>query len=105
MVAIMKFLFIYFYCPQIQIQHVGPLLRFDVIEANLYGASLANEFGFDVLDMHFQFRFSLHLRTNDGVHWNAVAHRKMTCLMLEHAAQAWAVQLSNPGEKFGVLLA
>lgn len=105
MVAIMKFLFIYFYCPQIQIQHVGPLLRFDVIEANLYGASLANEFGFDVLDMHFQFRFSLHLRTNDGVHWNAVAHRKMTCLMLEHAAQAWAVQLSNPGEKFSVLLA
>ncbi|KAA0723172.1 PC-esterase domain-containing protein 1A [Triplophysa tibetana] len=81
-----------------EIQHVGPLLRFDVIEANLYGATLANEFGFDVLDMHFQFRFCLHLRTNDGVHWNAVAHRKMTCLMLEHAAQAWAVQLSNPDD-------
>ncbi|XP_057204241.1 PC-esterase domain-containing protein 1A [Triplophysa rosa] len=81
-----------------EIQHVGPLLRFDVIEANFCGATLANEFGFDVLDMHFQFRFSLHLRTNDGVHWNAVAHRKMTCLMLEHAAQAWAVQLSNPDD-------
>nr|XP_055056069.1 PC-esterase domain-containing protein 1A isoform X1 [Misgurnus anguillicaudatus]XP_055056078.1 PC-esterase domain-containing protein 1A isoform X1 [Misgurnus anguillicaudatus]XP_055056086.1 PC-esterase domain-containing protein 1A isoform X1 [Misgurnus anguillicaudatus] len=81
-----------------EIQDKGPSLRFDVIEANFYGATLADDFGFDVLDMHFQFRFSLHLRTNDGIHWNAVAHRKITCLLLEHAAQAWGVELSSPGE-------
>ncbi|XP_052009698.1 PC-esterase domain-containing protein 1A [Xyrauchen texanus] len=77
-----------------EIQHMGPALRFDVINANFYGATLANAYGFDVLDLHFQFRFSLHHRTHDGVHWNAVAHRKITCLLLEHVAQAWGVELS-----------
>ncbi|XP_051509166.1 PC-esterase domain-containing protein 1A [Myxocyprinus asiaticus] len=77
-----------------EIQHMGPALRFDVINANFYGATLASAYGFDVLDLHFQFRFSLHHRTHDGVHWNAVAHRKITCLLLEHVAQAWGVELS-----------
>ncbi|XDV18544.1 hypothetical protein PO909_024209 [Leuciscus waleckii] len=82
-----------------EVEHVGPLLRFDVIEANYFGATLANKFGFDVLDLHFQFRFSLHYRMKDGVHWNAIAHRKITCLLLEHVAQAWGVELPNLGEK------
>ncbi|XP_067299801.1 PC-esterase domain-containing protein 1A isoform X2 [Pseudorasbora parva] len=76
-----------------EIAHMGPTLRFDVIEANYFGATLANEFGFDVLDLHFQFRFSLQHRMHDGVHWNSVAHRKITCLLLEHVAQAWGVEL------------
>ncbi|KAK7176678.1 hypothetical protein R3I93_000798 [Phoxinus phoxinus] len=76
-----------------EIEHMGPSLRFDVIEANYFGATLANKFGFDVLDLHFQFRFSLQHRMKDGVHWNAVAHRKITCLLLEHVAQAWGVEL------------
>ncbi len=40
---------------------MGPTLRFDVIEANYFGATLANEYGFDVLDLHFQFRFSCNI--------------------------------------------
>ncbi|XP_039515659.1 PC-esterase domain-containing protein 1A-like isoform X3 [Pimephales promelas] len=76
-----------------EIEHMGPSLRFDVIEANYFGATLANSFGFDVLDLHFQFRFSLQHRMKDDVHWNAVAHRKITCLLLEHVAQAWGVEL------------
>ncbi|XP_048039909.1 PC-esterase domain-containing protein 1A-like isoform X2 [Megalobrama amblycephala] len=76
-----------------EIQHMGPTLRFDVIEANYFGATLANNFGFDVLDLHFRFRFSLQHRMHDGVHWNSVAHRKITCLILEHVAQAWGVEL------------
>uniref|UniRef100_A0A671S1S3 Family with sequence similarity 113 n=1 Tax=Sinocyclocheilus anshuiensis TaxID=1608454 RepID=A0A671S1S3_9TELE len=82
-----------------EIQHMGPTLRFDVIEANYFGATLANEYGFDVLDFHFQFRFSLQHRMQDGVHWNAVAHRQITCLLLEHVAQAWGVELPDHGEK------
>jgi len=78
---------------------MGPSLRFDVIEANYFGATLANSFGFDVLDLHFQFRFSLQHRMTDGVHWNAIAHRKITCLLLEHVAQAWGVELPKLGER------
>ncbi|TRY87672.1 hypothetical protein DNTS_013619, partial [Danionella cerebrum] len=76
-----------------EIQHMGPTLRFDVVEANFLGATLASEFGFDVLDLHFQFRFSLQHRMHDGVHWNAIAHRKITTLLLEHMAEAWGVAL------------
>ncbi|XP_072544683.1 PC-esterase domain-containing protein 1A [Salminus brasiliensis] len=78
-----------------EIEDKGPTLRFDVIEANFYGAMLANAYGLDVLDLHFMFRFSLHHRMKDGVHWNAVAHRQITCLLLAHAAQAWGVELPS----------
>ncbi|MCI4377406.1 hypothetical protein PGIGA_G00203080 [Pangasianodon gigas] len=79
-----------------EIQDMGPTLRYDVIEANFYGAMLADAHGLDVLDLHFLFRFSLQHRMNDGVHWNALAHRQITCLLLAHAAQAWGVELPNP---------
>ncbi|XP_040887104.1 PC-esterase domain-containing protein 1A [Toxotes jaculatrix] len=74
-----------------EIEHKAPQLRYDVIEANFYSGTLADAYGMDVLDLHFQFRFSLHHRTKDGVHWNAIAHRRITSLLLQHAAQAWGV--------------
>lgn len=78
---------------------MGPTLRFDVIEANLYGAVLANAYGLDILDLHFLFRFNLQHRMNDGVHWNALAHRQISCLLLAHVAQAWGVELPKPVAK------
>ncbi|TDG99853.1 hypothetical protein EPR50_G00198360 [Perca flavescens] len=79
-----------------EIEHKVPQLRYDVIEANFYSGTLADAYGMDVLDLHFQFRFSLHHRTNDGVHWNALAHRKITSLLLQHSAQAWGVTMPCP---------
>ncbi|KAI5104265.1 hypothetical protein C0J45_5891 [Silurus meridionalis] len=79
-----------------EIQDMGPTLRYDVIEANFYGAKLAHAYGLDVLDLHYLFRFSLQHRMHDGVHWNALVHRQITCLLLAHAAQAWGVELPVP---------
>lgn len=79
-----------------QIEHKAPQLRYDVIEANYYSGTVADAYGMDVLDLHFQFRFSLHHRTKDGVHWNALAHRRITSLLLQHTAQAWGVIMSCP---------
>ncbi|KAG8006258.1 PC-esterase domain-containing protein 1A [Nibea albiflora] len=79
-----------------EINHKASHLRQDVIEANFYSGTLANSYGMDVLDLHFQFRFSLQHRTRDGVHWNAIAHRKITSLLLQHSAQAWGVILPCP---------
>nr|XP_020443614.1 PC-esterase domain-containing protein 1A-like isoform X2 [Monopterus albus] len=79
-----------------EIEHKASQLRYDVIEANFYSATLADAYSMDVLDFHFQFRFSLHHRTKDGVHWNALAHRKITSLLLQHAAQAWGVIMPCP---------
>ncbi|XP_073330709.1 PC-esterase domain-containing protein 1A-like isoform X2 [Pagrus major] len=74
-----------------EIEHKAPQLRNDVIEANFYSGTLADFYGMDVLDLHFQFRFSLQHRTKDGVHWNALAHRRITSLLLQHIAEAWGV--------------
>lgn len=82
-------------CPSFssQIEHKATLLRDDVIEANFYSGTLADSYGMDVLDLHYHFRSSLQHRTSDGVHWNALAHRWITCLLLKHIAQAWGVGL------------
>ncbi|XP_039997138.1 PC-esterase domain-containing protein 1A-like isoform X2 [Xiphias gladius] len=79
-----------------EIEYKAPQLRYDVIEANFYSGTLADAYGMDVLDLHFQFRFSLHHRTKDGVHWNALAHRRITSLLLHHTAQAWGVIMPCP---------
>nr|XP_046236395.1 PC-esterase domain-containing protein 1A isoform X2 [Scatophagus argus] len=79
-----------------EIEHKAPQLRHDVIEANFYSGNLADSYGIDVLDLHFQFRFSLRHRTKDGVHWNALAHRRITSLLLQHTAQAWGVIMPCP---------
>ncbi|XP_041925562.1 uncharacterized protein LOC121689642 isoform X3 [Alosa sapidissima] len=76
-----------------EVAEFGPSLRFDIIEANYCSTTLASVYGLDVLDLHFQFRFSLQHRMKDGVHWNAVAHRRITCLLLAHVANAWGVEL------------
>ncbi|KAG7495815.1 hypothetical protein JOB18_005889 [Solea senegalensis] len=79
-----------------EIEHKAPHLRYDVVEANFFSATLADAYGLDVLDFHFQFRSSMHHRMKDGVHWNALAHRKITSLLLQHAAQAWGVCMPCP---------
>ncbi|KAM9827368.1 PC-esterase domain-containing protein 1A [Neosynchiropus ocellatus] len=67
-----------------------------VIHANFYSAALASAYGLDVLDLHFLFRFSLRHRAKDGIHWNAIVHRRISSMMMLHVAQAWGVVLSQP---------
>uniref|UniRef100_A0A3Q3LPC6 Uncharacterized protein n=1 Tax=Mastacembelus armatus TaxID=205130 RepID=A0A3Q3LPC6_9TELE len=86
-----------------EIEHKASRLRNDVIEANFYSGTVADAYGMDVLDFHFQFRFSLQHRTRDGVHWNALAHRRITSLLLQHVAQAWGVIMPCPLSAVGEL--
>ncbi|CAK6968656.1 PC-esterase domain-containing protein 1B-like isoform X2 [Scomber scombrus] len=79
-----------------EISHLGPTVCYNIIEANLYSGRLADTYGLDVLDLHFHFRLSLQHRTPDGVHWDALAHRRISSLLLQHAADAWGVQLPPP---------
>ncbi|XP_045577792.1 PC-esterase domain-containing protein 1A isoform X4 [Salmo salar] len=88
-----------FFVPEIE--HRGPTLCYDVIQANFYSSKMAVAYGLDVLDLHFQFRFSLEHRMKDGVHWNSVAHRRITTLLLQHAAEAWGVVLHCPATTVG----
>nr|XP_003228729.2 PREDICTED: PC-esterase domain-containing protein 1A [Anolis carolinensis] len=74
-----------------ELQHLSQTLRNDIIEGNFYGATLAGLHLFDVVDLHYHFRFDLGNRVKDGVHWNNVVHRRITHLLLAHVADAWGV--------------
>ncbi|XP_077136528.1 PC-esterase domain-containing protein 1A-like isoform X6 [Ranitomeya variabilis] len=67
-------------------------LRKDMVEGNFFSATLADFHKLDVLDMHYHFRCDLHLRCRDGVHWNQVAHRKYTQILLTHIALTWGIE-------------
>uniref|UniRef100_A0A3B4ZLC3 Family with sequence similarity 113 n=1 Tax=Stegastes partitus TaxID=144197 RepID=A0A3B4ZLC3_9TELE len=84
-----------FLVPEIQ-PLASPTLCYDIIEANFYSCQLADAYGLDVLDLHFHFRLSLQHRVPDGIHWDALAHRKISSLLLQHAAEAWGVKLRDP---------
>ncbi|XP_076026878.1 PC-esterase domain-containing protein 1A [Genypterus blacodes] len=79
-----------------EIEHKASHMRSDVISANFHSGTLADAYGMDVLDLHFHFRLSLQHRNKDGIHWNAIAHRVLTCLLLTHIAKAWGVKLACP---------
>ncbi|XP_078533333.1 PC-esterase domain-containing protein 1A-like [Lissotriton helveticus] len=76
-----------------ELQHLDKTLRRDIIEANFYSATLAASHKFDVLDLHYHFRFDSQNRLKDGVHWNQIVHRKITQLLLAHIADAWGVEV------------
>ncbi|XP_053107210.1 PC-esterase domain-containing protein 1B-like isoform X2 [Hemicordylus capensis] len=65
----------------------------DVIKANFISATVACTYKFDVLDLHYNFRFLESSRCQDGVHWDAWVHRLITKLLLTHMADAWGVKL------------
>ncbi|XP_041039992.1 PC-esterase domain-containing protein 1A [Carcharodon carcharias] len=79
-----------------ELQYLETTLRCDVIEANFYSALLAAAHGFDVVDLHFQFRSELQHRAPDGIHWSQVVHRQITIRLLQHIADAWGVALPSP---------
>ncbi|KAG8544790.1 hypothetical protein GDO81_021842 [Engystomops pustulosus] len=68
-------------------------LRMDIAEGNFFSATLADFHKLDVLDMHYHFRCNLRLRCRDAVHWNPVAHRKYSQILLTHIARAWGVEM------------
>ena len=46
--------------PARQVEFLRHTLRFDVMEANFFCASLVRQFGYDVLDLHYHFRCLIH---------------------------------------------
>ncbi|XP_053556320.1 PC-esterase domain-containing protein 1A-like [Bombina bombina] len=70
-------------------------LRWDIVEGNFYSATLADLYKMDVLDFHYHFRVDLRHRCRDAIHWNQVAHRKFTQILLTHIACAWRVEVPD----------
>ncbi|KAM4051353.1 PC-esterase domain-containing protein 1A-like isoform 2-T4 [Anomaloglossus baeobatrachus] len=67
-------------------------VRMDMVEGNFFSATLADFHKVDVVDMHYHFRHDLPHRIHDSVHWDFLAHRKYSQILLSHIACAWGVQ-------------
>ncbi|KAF0306820.1 PC-esterase domain-containing protein 1A [Amphibalanus amphitrite] len=82
-----------------QVEFLRHTLRFDVMEANSFSASLVRQFGYDVLDIHYHFRCLIHHRSRDGIHWQPQAVRGITNMLLTHVALAWNRILPGRGPR------
>ncbi|XP_072177947.1 uncharacterized protein [Diadema setosum] len=74
-----------------ELEYMSDRIRLDVLEANYYANKLARYYDIDILDLHFYFKHQMHRQVGDGTHWNYVAHRRITNLILAHIAVAWGV--------------
>ncbi|XP_055876677.1 PC-esterase domain-containing protein 1A-like [Biomphalaria glabrata] len=78
-----------------EIEFMTSTLRLDIIEANYFAQSIAMKHGHDVLDLHFYLRHHLHRRVRDGIHWDMLAHRYITNLILTHICSAWHLPMQS----------
>lgn len=85
-----------------QIDFMQSLLRFEILEANLFCCDRVKSNGFDVLDAHYYLRTLMHWRLNDGIHFGPPAVRLVTNLLLTHIALSTETKL--PGRHEGKLL-
>ena len=76
-----------------QIRWQSETLRYDVALANDFCSRVAADHGFDVLDLHYAMRRHIGWRLPDGIHWNELAHRTISGLLLQHVCRAWHVIL------------
>ena len=65
----------------------------EVVEVNYYAQDLMKRYRHTFLDFHMVFSAQLHHRAADGIHWNNVAHRRMSHLLLQQISTLWAVPL------------
>ena len=70
-------------------------LREDVLDANNYAAQVMKHFKLDLLDLHYYFHKQTVRRKNDGIHWDAPSHRRITNLILNHLCESWDIE--SPG--------
>jgi len=75
------------------IRFLSDILRYDILLANDLTSEAATDNNFDVVDLHYEMRRHIDLRMQDGIHWNPVAHRKISGLLLHHICSAWHVRL------------
>ena len=61
----------------------------EIMEGNFVAYMLVREFGCIFLDLNKHFRNMLHQRSSDGVHWNAIGHRRITFFILTEIRRLW----------------
>ncbi|CAL1539748.1 unnamed protein product, partial [Lymnaea stagnalis] len=84
-----------------EIEFMTTTLRLDILEANFYAQGVATKYGFDILDLHFYLRHQLHRRVRDGIHWDMIAHRQITNIILTHVCESWNIPIPKRPVTFG----
>lgn len=77
------------------INFLSDILRLDQLMANFFASQVIKDFKFDVIDLHYVFRNRVHHRKEDGIHWDDVAHREITNILISHICKAWGVEIPD----------
>uniref|UniRef100_A0A914V2K4 Transmembrane protein 127 transmembrane region domain-containing protein n=1 Tax=Plectus sambesii TaxID=2011161 RepID=A0A914V2K4_9BILA len=87
-----------------EIQFMEESMRVAILEANYYCAQIVASYGFDVLDLHYYLRAVVKYRSEkDGVHWNPIAHRHITDLIIAFLHDSWGISLPQEAvDKFKI---
>lgn len=67
----------------------------EILAANYIACSVVRSLRFIFLDLHSIFVNQLHLRANDGIHWNSIAHRRVSNLILHQLCRMWNLPVPN----------
>lgn len=65
----------------------------EIVEANFFARNLMSSSKRVFLDLHGIFSLQLHHRAHDGVHWDKIAHRRITNLILTELSHLWNISL------------
>lgn len=61
----------------------------EILEANSVACNAVRSSNFIFLNLHSTFTNQLHLRADDGIHWNSIAHRRISNLILHQLCRVW----------------
>ncbi|CAF0752615.1 unnamed protein product, partial [Didymodactylos carnosus] len=70
-------------------EYIRPILPSLVRDANHYCKELCPKYGVMYIDTHSLFFRMLHLRKDDGIHWNTLAHRMVSEIVLNRLKAYW----------------
>ena len=68
----------------------------EILVANFVAFQMIREYGRIFLNFNPYFCQQLHHREKDGVHWNGVAHRRMTHMLLTEVSKLWGKRVGFP---------
>lgn len=66
----------------------------EISHTNYWAEQIIQSYNWDIIDAQFWFRQNyIEHRSDDGIHWNAKAHRWLTNIILTHIAIEWGIGL------------
>ncbi|CAH1783871.1 unnamed protein product [Owenia fusiformis] len=68
-------------------------LPVEIMQCNWHAKQLADQYDMGIVDMEYYFQHQLYNMAGDGVHWNGLAHRRMSNIILTYICNISEIEL------------